>query len=62
MNTSEFIAKWIGVGTVYDVVRADFNSAIAAAVAAERERIIAKIPGGLSVDPQWVCDMIRGIE
>ena len=27
--------------------------------AAEREAIIQKIPGGNSVDPQWVCDMIR---
>lgn len=25
----------------------------------EREAIIQEIPGGYSVDPQWVCDMIR---
>lgn len=25
----------------------------------ERESIIAEMPGGHSVDPQWVCDMIR---
>jgi hypothetical protein len=31
----------------------------AAGAAAEREAIIQKIPGGHSVDPQWVCDMIR---
>lgn len=29
------------------------------AVAAEREAIIQAMPGGHSVDPQWVCDMIR---
>ncbi|CAB4134225.1 hypothetical protein UFOVP272_35 [uncultured Caudovirales phage] len=28
-------------------------------VAIEREAIIQEIPGGHSVDPQWVCDMIR---
>ena len=28
-------------------------------VSAEREAIIAAIPGGNIVDPQWVCDMIR---
>lgn len=28
-------------------------------VATEREEIIASIPGGCVVDPQWVCDMIR---
>ena len=27
--------------------------------AAEREAIIQAMPGGHSVDPQWVCDMIR---
>lgn len=26
----------------------------------EREAIINSIPGGSIVDPQWVCDMIRG--
>ena len=25
----------------------------------ECEAIIQEIPGGYSVDPQWVCDMIR---
>jgi hypothetical protein len=29
------------------------------AVLAEREAIIQMMPGGYSVDPQWVCDMIR---
>ena len=29
------------------------------AQAEEREAIIQEIPGGFSVDPQWVCDMIR---
>jgi hypothetical protein len=28
-------------------------------VEAEREAIIQAMPGGHSVDPQWVCDMIR---
>lgn len=32
---------------------------IEAAKAEEREAIIAEMPGGHSVDPQWVCDMIR---
>ena len=27
--------------------------------AAERETIIQAMPDGHSVDPQWVCDMIR---
>jgi hypothetical protein len=31
----------------------------AAAVAAEREAIIALLPGGDHVDPQWVADAIR---
>ena len=31
----------------------------ALAAAAEREAIIQAMPGGHSVDPQWVCDMIR---
>jgi hypothetical protein len=30
-----------------------------AAVSAERERIINALPGGDSVDPQWVADMVR---
>lgn len=29
------------------------------AVEAEREAIIQMMPGGHSVDPQWVCDEIR---
>ena len=33
--------------------------AVREAVKAEREAIIQEIPGGYSVDPQWVCDMIR---
>ena len=32
---------------------------INALLTAEREAIIQEIPGGHSVDPQWVCDMIR---
>lgn len=32
---------------------------IEAAKAEERAAIIAEMPGGHSVDPQWVCDMIR---
>ena len=31
----------------------------AMAVAAERERICLALPGGWSVDPQWVADMVR---
>ena len=31
-------------------------------VAAERERIINALPGGQSVDPQWVADMVRNGE
>jgi hypothetical protein len=41
----------------------DINTLMAAYVRAhinaEREAIIEAIPGGCSVDPQWVCDMIR---
>lgn len=32
---------------------------IEAARQEERESIIAAMPGGCSVDPQWVCDMTR---
>ena len=39
--------------------QASYEREIAMEIAAERERIIAAIPGGCSVDPQWVCDMIR---
>ena len=31
----------------------------AKAKAEEREHIIQMMPGGSSVDPQWVCDQIR---
>lgn len=31
-----------------------------ALVAAERERICRALPGGNTVDPQWVADMVRG--
>ena len=34
---------------------------VADAQAADRERIIAAMPGGHSVDPQWVADMVRGL-
>lgn len=37
------------------------KAALDAAVAAERERIIMALPGGHSVDPQWVADMVRGL-
>lgn len=36
-----------------------FHAAYAAGAAAEREAIIQMMPGGHSVDPQWVCDAIR---
>ena len=35
------------------------ESFAALVAAAEREAIIQAMPGGHSVDPQWVCDMIR---
>ena len=37
------------------------QAALDAAVAAERERICQALPGGRSVDPQWVADMVRGL-
>ena len=37
----------------------DLEELIAAAVAADRERICLALPGGWSVDPQWVADMVR---
>ena len=37
------------------------QAALDAAVAAERERICEALPGGHSVDPQWVADMVRGL-
>lgn len=29
------------------------------AIRLERARIVAALPGGYSVDPQWVADMVR---
>ena len=37
----------------------DREELIVAAIAAERERICLALPGGWSVDPQWVADMVR---
>ena len=34
-------------------------AAISLVQAAERERIVNALPGGYSVDPQWVADMVR---
>jgi hypothetical protein len=45
------------VRAIYD--RAAIQSALERARADERAKILAMIPGGSSVDPQWVCDMIR---
>ena len=36
-----------------------YQSGYNAGAAAERETIIQAMPGGHSVDSQWVCDMIR---
>lgn len=47
-------------GRPIDLFSADqMRTYAAAAVEAEREAIIAMMPGGDSVDPQWVCDAIR---
>ena len=40
-------------------VRRAVADAIDAAVDADRERICEALPGGHSVDPQWVADMVR---
>ena len=40
-------------------LRADRDALVSAAVAKDRERICAALPGGWSVDPQWVADMVR---
>lgn len=45
-----------------EMTRAYAKAYAAAAVAAEREAIIALLPGGDHVDPQWVADAIRGRE
>ena len=37
----------------------DREELIVAAIAADRERICLALPGGWSVDPQWVADMVR---
>jgi cell division ATPase FtsA len=37
----------------------DIVDAIKLVAAKEREAIIDLIPGGFSVDPQWLCDAIR---
>ena len=45
---------------VGDYYNADQMRAYAAEqVAADRERICLALPGGWSVDPQWVADMVR---
>jgi hypothetical protein len=43
----------------YKPGRAALDAKLDLAMAIEREAIIQEIPGGYSVDPQWVCDMIR---
>ena len=53
--TSEVVIK--GNGTHLRSV--DIERFAALVAAAEREAIIQAMPGGHSVDPQWVCDMIR---
>ena len=44
--------------TADDVARA-FADGAARGIAADRDRIVNALPGGYSVDPQWVADMVR---
>ena len=48
MRHDFFMGNTDSLERLVELVRAD-----------EREAIIQEIPGGYSVDPQWVCDMIR---
>lgn len=42
-----------------ETLQIEVDRRIADAVAADRERICNSLPGGCSVDPQWVADMVR---
>jgi hypothetical protein len=53
----EFRPRWLGDEGGFS--GAQLRAYAAVAVAAERERIISALPGGYSVDPQWVADMVR---
>lgn len=45
--------------SIYGYTAAQMRDYAAQEVAAERERILAALPGGDSVDPQWVADLVR---
>ena len=62
MNTLEhwMTTGLLGAGGTFQRAAREYAEEFAAmAVASELEAIIAEIPGGSVVDPQWVCDMIR---
>lgn len=64
MTDEELASMWFDARDEYEQSEPGTNvtrlRAFARRIAeAEREQIIASIPGGSSVDPQWVCDMIR---
>ena len=56
------VEAWIEVSDADEILR-DITkytlAEVARAVAADRERICLALPGGYSVDPQWVADMVR---
>lgn len=43
-------------------IRSYSDAQVSAAISRERSRIINSLPGGHSVDPQWVADMVRNGE
>ena len=51
--------KWVDVPH-FTYTRNQMRAYAASKVAADRERICLALPGGYSVDPQWVADMVRG--
>ena len=50
--------KWVDVPH-FTYTRNQMRAYAYAQVAADRERICLALPGGYSVDPQWVADMVR---
>ena len=55
--TDDEITAIVGWPTEPEMLK--YRKIASAAEAAERERIVNALPGGYSVDPQWVADMVR---
>ena len=59
MNRDDIIRMAREAEMTTALVLPDLERFAALVAAAEREAIIQAMPGGHSVDPQWVCDAIR---